>query len=104
MRGYHRSLSRLPPYARARLGIAYVPQGHGIFPHLSVEENLVVGLAATPGTARSLGAIPGFVFDIFPALREMFADRYCVMQKGRIVRTGSTQVPDASAAAALLTV
>src|SRR2546430_6530695 len=37
------------PFERARRGIGYVPQGRGIFPHLSVEENLVVGLAALSG-------------------------------------------------------
>ncbi len=35
------------PYKRARAGIGYVPQGRGIFPYLSVAENLVLGLEAT---------------------------------------------------------
>ena len=35
----------LPPYARARLGLGYVPQGREIFPRLTVEENLEMGLA-----------------------------------------------------------
>jgi branched-chain amino acid transport system ATP-binding protein len=37
-----------PPYRIARRGIAYVPEGRGIFPNLSVRENLV--MAARPGT------------------------------------------------------
>ena len=36
------------PEARAPLGIGYVPQGREIFPQLTVEENLRVGLARAP--------------------------------------------------------
>src|SRR2546425_13375121 len=39
-----RDLSQLPAEARARLGIGFVPQGREIFPQLTVEENLRVGL------------------------------------------------------------
>jgi branched-chain amino acid transport system ATP-binding protein len=37
-----------PPHTIARAGIAYVPEGRGVFPNLSVRENLV--MAARPGT------------------------------------------------------
>jgi len=53
-------VSRLPAHARARLGIAYVPQGRQIFPGLSVLDNLRV---AAYGTLRE-------VLDQFPVLRE----------------------------------
>src|SRR6187551_19348 len=33
-------IDRLPPDARARAGIGYVPQGRDVFPHLTIEENL----------------------------------------------------------------
>lgn len=36
-------VSKWPAYRRARCGMAYVPQGHGIFPQLTVEENLKIG-------------------------------------------------------------
>src|SRR5258708_30562491 len=39
------SIAGLPPYSRAALGIGYVPQGRDIFPRLTVEENLPMGLA-----------------------------------------------------------
>ena len=42
-----RDLSRAQPHEVARLGIAYVPEGRGIFPNLTVRENLV--MAARPG-------------------------------------------------------
>ncbi len=53
---------------RARLGIGYVPQGREIFSHLTVEENLRVGLGIRKNGPRS---IPKRVFDLFPALKQM---------------------------------
>ena len=41
-----KDISRMPAEASARAGIGYVPQGRGIFPHLTVEENLFVGAVA----------------------------------------------------------
>jgi len=60
----------LPPEARARNGIAYVPQGRDIFPLLTVEENLRIGMAAV-GARR----IPDLVFELFPVLRTMLRRR-----------------------------
>ena len=58
----------LPPEAIARLGIAYVPEGRGIFGSLSVLENLK--MSARPGRAgRSQWTIDR-VFAIFPRLAE----------------------------------
>ena len=42
-----RDLSKGEPYEVAKLGIAYVPEGRGVFPNLTVKENLV--MAARPG-------------------------------------------------------
>ncbi len=36
-------LGSIPPYARAQLGIGYVPEGRALFPELTVDENLLVG-------------------------------------------------------------
>ncbi len=63
-----RELSGHPPEIRARLGIGYVPQGREVFPHLTVEENLRVGLGARRDGLRE---IPDSVFELFPALRKM---------------------------------
>ena len=56
------------PEQRARLGIGYVPQGREIFPQLTVEENLQVGMAARRDRSRR---IPPRVFEIFPVLERM---------------------------------
>jgi urea transport system ATP-binding protein len=64
-------ITALPPYERARLGIGYVPQGREIFPRLTVEENLLMGLATKSGSAR----IPPRVFEMFPVLKDMLRRR-----------------------------
>jgi urea transport system ATP-binding protein len=64
-------LTRAPPHRRVRAGIGYVPQGREIFPRLTVEENLLTGLASRPkGTP-----IPERVFTLFPVLRTMLRRR-----------------------------
>ena len=61
-----------PPESRARLGIGYVPQGREIFPQLTVEENLRIGLGSRRGGARG---IPDRVFELFPVLKQMLQRR-----------------------------
>ncbi|GAB6260708.1 urea ABC transporter ATP-binding subunit UrtE [Photobacterium sp. R1] len=63
-----KALLPLPVEARPRLGIGYVPQGRQIFPLLTVEENLQIGLPVRPRGDRK---IPDFINDLFPVLKEM---------------------------------
>ena len=65
-------LRNVPAEGRARFGIGYVPQGREIFPQLTVEENLRVGLAARKQPART---IPSPIFDLFPVLKQMLGRR-----------------------------
>jgi urea transport system ATP-binding protein len=64
-------VSALGPHQRARRGIGYVPQGRHVFPHLTVEENLCVGLSALEGRKVPDKAIPDTVFDLFPKLKDI---------------------------------
>ena len=66
-----RSLASLPPYARAGLGLGYVPQGRDIFPRLTVAENLEMGLA----TQKRGAGVPSFIFEMFPVLKDMLGRR-----------------------------
>ena len=66
-----KDISKLSPDQRAKRGIAYVPQGREIFPRLTVEENLQMGLATQPGSAK----IPSRIFDMFPVLKDMMHRR-----------------------------
>jgi urea transport system ATP-binding protein len=58
--------------ARAHVGIGYVPQGRDIFPELTVEENLLLGVLAVQRKRRE---IPDLVFRLFPALKTMLRRR-----------------------------
>lgn len=62
-------ISSLAPYMRARLGIATVPEGRGLFWHMTVLQNLSLG--AGPGRKSD----PSKVLDLFPALRSRMASR-----------------------------
>jgi len=57
---------------RAGFGIGYVPQGRQIFPMLTVEENLQIGL---PARADGKKKIPDLIFELFPVLQEMLGRR-----------------------------
>jgi urea transport system ATP-binding protein len=61
-------ITGLAPHARARRGIAYVPQGREIFPRLTVEENLLTGFSASMQRAAP---IPDGIYGMFPVLKEM---------------------------------
>lgn len=62
----NKSIVKLPTYSRAKSGIGYVPQGREIFPQLTVEENLLLGLEAS----SHRGKIPDEIFETFPILKE----------------------------------
>jgi len=59
-------VTRAAPHARARRGMAYVPQGREIFPRLSVEENLLTGLAG-----QKTQEIAPEIYEMFPVLETM---------------------------------
>jgi len=65
-----RELLGEPPSVRARGGIGYVPQGREIFPQLTVEENILLGLEAKPKAGRR-PAVPEAIYRRFPVLYEM---------------------------------
>ncbi|WP_028547310.1 urea ABC transporter ATP-binding subunit UrtE [Paenibacillus sp. UNC451MF] len=56
------------PDRRAKVGIGYVPQGRDIFPQLTVEENLLLGLEASVNRKHK---IPESIYEMFPVLWEM---------------------------------
>jgi urea transport system ATP-binding protein len=68
-----RDITRQKPHRRAAGGIAYVPQGRDIFARLTVEENLMMGMATLSG--REASRISGEVYELFPVLKEMLGRR-----------------------------
>ena len=65
------NITSVPSYERVKAGIGFVPQGREIFPQLTVEENLLMGLATRSGGTP----IPPHVFEMFPVLRQMMGRR-----------------------------
>ncbi len=65
------NIEKLLPYERAKLGLAYVPQGREIFSRLTVKENLLTGLSSI----RNKSDINSEVLSLFPVLKEML-NRY----------------------------
>ncbi|MDB5053649.1 MAG: urea transporter, ATP-binding protein UrtE [Bacilli bacterium] len=66
------AITTLSPDRRARMGIGYVPQGREIFSHLTVEENLLLGLEACTQKTQT---IPESLFTMFPILKSMLKRR-----------------------------
>lgn len=67
-----KNLLKLEAEERARLGIGYVPQGREIFPQLTVEENLQIGLGIRRPASKG---IPDRIFELFPVLKQMLRRR-----------------------------
>lgn len=78
-----RSIKRLSTEARARAGIGYVPQGRDIFPHLTVEENLQIGLAVHGRRGAEAKALLDRVYSLFPVLKEMLSRKGGVLSGGQ---------------------
>ncbi len=66
-----RDITRATSYDRVRAGIGYVPQGREIFGRLTVQDNLLMGLASKPGATP----IPNELFELFPVLKQMIRRR-----------------------------
>ena len=65
-------VSGLMAHERARRGVGFVPQGRHVFPHLTVRENLEVGLSALEGrAAKTERGLPDYIFDLFPKLAQI---------------------------------
>jgi len=74
-------LARCPPHEVPRRGIGYVPQGRGIFPNLTVLENLNIGLPGKRDAERE-----EYVFGCFPRLKER------LKQSGNTLSGGEQQM------------
>ena len=64
-----KDISKLSPESRVRAGMAYVPQGRDIFSTLTVEENILIGMAKFKGSKAK--KVPNHLYEIFPVLDEM---------------------------------
>ncbi|MBC7648918.1 MAG: urea ABC transporter ATP-binding subunit UrtE [Vitreoscilla sp.] len=66
-----KAIEKATSYERARSGIGYVPQGREIFARLTVEDNLLMGLASKSASTP----VPAELFELFPVLKQMISRR-----------------------------
>jgi urea transport system ATP-binding protein len=74
-------ITRLKSHQRARLGISYVPQGRELIPDITVAENLRAALLGK-GKAKN-GAVPDYVFEFFPAIRDFMRRKAGTLSGGQ---------------------
>jgi len=70
----------LKSHKRTHLGISYVPQGREIIPDITVAENIELALI---GKGERRNGIPDFVFDYFPAIRDLLGRKGGVLSGGQ---------------------
>jgi len=76
-------IQKLSIDARARAGIGYVPQGRDIFPHLTVEENLHIGLVVHRRRGAEAREALARVYELFPVLKDMLSRKGGVLSGGQ---------------------
>jgi branched-chain amino acid transport system ATP-binding protein len=78
-------ISTLAPYRRARRGIGYAPEDSGLFPDLTVEENLQICrlLAKTAGRAAQAAEANDRVYSVFPEVKQLTARRGLFLSGGQ---------------------
>ena len=64
-----KDIAKMSPEQRVRAGLAYVPQGRDIFSTLTVEENILIGMAKFSGAKTR--KVPEHLYEIFPVLDQM---------------------------------
>lgn len=70
------NIIKKPVYERVKLGIGYVPQGRDIFPQMTVEENIELGLQPKGGK----GKVPDYIYDLFQYCRSLQSVRAATFQ------------------------
>ncbi|CAB4626645.1 MAG: ATP-binding cassette domain-containing protein [Actinobacteria bacterium] len=63
-------ITKMAPHDRVKLGICQAPEGRGIFPGMTVRENLDMGTYVRGGNAAEKAADLEHVFHLFPRLQE----------------------------------
>jgi urea transport system ATP-binding protein len=73
------TVTGMPPYRIAKMGVSYVPQGRGIFGKLTVRDNLILGGG---GNIKTIEEIDDEIFHYFPVLRERLGQKAGTLSGG----------------------
>lgn len=92
-----KDISKTKSYERAWKGISYVPQGHMVFPNLTVEENLQMGETIRP--LKNVKPNYDLIYEYFPRLKErrdqmagtMSGGEQAMLSIGRVL-TGNSEL------------
>ena len=82
---HDKEITKMPPHEIVHLGVGHVPEGRGIFPRLTVLENLDMG-AYTVKDGGEIQKRMDLVFELFPRLKER------IYQKGGTLSGGEQQM------------
>ncbi len=74
-----KDITKKDTYVRARLGIGYVPQGHGVFPNLTVEENLRMGETIN---IKKKNRNYDVIYNYFPKIKERLKQKAGTLSGG----------------------
>lgn len=77
-----RDVTRMPSYERIKLGIALVPEGRHVFPHLTVRENLELGGFKFRSDSAKIRGLIERMFAMFPRLSERATQRAGTLSGG----------------------
>lgn len=74
-----KEITRKDTHVRARMGVGYVPQGHGVFPNLTVEENLKMGETIN---IKMKNRSYDVIFNYFPRIKERLGQKAGTLSGG----------------------
>lgn len=77
-----RILNKIPAFKRVSAGLAMVPQGRGVFPNLTVEENLLIGGYVHRSKKDSVQELMKELLDVFPRLKERMKQKAGTLSGG----------------------
>lgn len=74
-----KDITNISTHQRANIGIGYVPQGHGVFPTLTVEENLRMGEAINTKAENNKYET---IYNFFPIIKERLSQKAGTLSGG----------------------